>query len=241
YAGIQPRRRAARYLGQTAQINGRAGAMGMVDWDECAGRLDAGVRALEIKVPKAARALLIDYLRELTTWNATYNLTAVRDPLAMVTRHVLDCLAIVPFVSGGNVADVGSGAGLPGIVLAIARPKLDVVMIESSRKKAAFLRHVRRRLALPNITVVQQRVEQYTPDTRFDIVTCRAFASAGDAARLAGHLIAPGGRVLLMKGRDPAAELAELPLDFQAVDTVALAVPGLSAERHLAILEPGLI
>lgn len=213
----------------------------MVDWDECAQRLDAGVRALDVKVPKAARAQLIDYLRELTTWNATYNLTAVRDPLAMVTRHVLDSLAILPFVSGANLADVGSGAGLPGVVLAIARPKLDVVMIESSRKKAAFLRHVRRRLELTNITVIQQRVEKYTPDTRFDIVTCRAFASATDTARLAGHLIAPGGRVLLMKGRDPAAELAELPLDFQAVDTVTLDVPGLDAERHLAILEPGLI
>ena len=215
--------------------------MGMVDWDECAGRLDAGVRALEIKVPKAARALLIDYLRELTTWNATYNLTAVREPLAMVTRHVLDCLAIMPFVSGANLVDVGSGAGLPGVVLAIARPKLAVTMVESSRKKAAFLRHVRRRLALPNVTVVQQRVEKYVPEQRFDIVTCRAFASAAETAQIAGHLIAPGGRVLLMKGRDPAAELAGLPLDFQAVDTVALEVPGLDAERHLAILEPGLI
>lgn len=215
--------------------------MAMVDWDECATRLDTGVRALEVKVPRASRALLIDYLRELTTWNATYNLTAVRDPVAMVTRHVLDSLAIMPFVSGANLADVGSGAGLPGVVLAIARPKLDVVMIESSRKKAAFLRHVRRRLKLTNITVVQQRVENYTPDTRFDIVTCRAFASAGDTARLAGHLIAPGGRVLLMKGRDPATELADLPLDFQTVDTMALDVPGLDAERHLAILEPGLI
>lgn len=215
--------------------------MAMVDWDECAQRLDAGVRALDIKVAPASRALMIDYLRELTTWNATYNLTAVREPLAMVTRHVLDCLSILPFVSGANLADVGSGAGLPGVVLALARPNLDVVVIEASRKKAAFLRHIRRRLPLPNMTVIQQRVEAYVPAGRFDIVTCRAFASAADTAQLAGHLIAPGGRVLLMKGRDPAAELAELPLDFQAVDTVTLAVPGLDAQRHLAILEPGLI
>src|SRR5699024_8985992 len=154
---------------------------------------------------------------------------------------LLDSLAIAPFVSGTNLVDVGSGAGLPGVVLAIARPRLAVTVVEANRKKAAFLRHVRRRLALGNLAVIQQRVEDYDPDARFDIVTCRAFASAAQTAHLAGHLIAPGGRVLLMKGRDPSAELAELPLDFQAVDTVALDVPGLDAERHLAILEPGLI
>lgn len=215
--------------------------MAMIDWGECAARLDEGVRALGARVPKASREVMIDYLRELTTWNATYNLTAVRDPLAMVTRHLLDSLAIMPFVSGASLVDVGSGAGLPGVVLAIARPKLDVTVVEANRKKAAFLRHVRRRLALDNVTVIQQRVEGYAPEARFDIVTCRAFASAAQAASLSGHLIAPGGRVLLMKGRDPSAELADLPLDFQAVDTVTLDVPGLDAERHLAILEPGLI
>lgn len=213
----------------------------MIDWGECATRLDCGVRALDVRVPRQARATMIDYLRELTTWNATYNLTAVRDPVAMVARHLLDSLAVLPFVTGAGVADVGSGAGLPGMVLAIARPKRDVVLIESNRKKAAFLRHVRRRLSLPNISVVQQRVEAWYPETRFDCVICRAFSSAGQTARLAGHLIAPGGRFLLMKGRDPAAELAELPLDFRAVDTVALNVPGLDAERHLSILESGLI
>src|SRR5699024_8586635 len=188
--------------------------MAMNDWGECATRLDEGVRALGVRVPKASRKIMIDYLRELTTWNATYNLTAVRDPLAMVTRHLLDCLAIVPFVSGASLVDVGSGAGVPGVVLAIARPKLDVTVVEANRKKAAFLRHVRRRLALDNVTVMQQRVENYSPAARFDIVTCRAFASAAQTASLAGHLIAPGGRVLLMKGRAPGAELAELPLDF---------------------------
>lgn len=215
--------------------------MTMTDWGECAARLDSGVRALGLRVPARARKSLIDYLRELNTWNATYNLTAVRDPAAMVPRHLLDCLAVSPFVTGASLADVGSGAGLPGIVLAIARPKLDVAVIESSRKKAAFLRHVRRRLALANVSVVQQRVAAYKPTPRFDTVICRAFAEAGESTRQAGHLIAPGGRFLLMKGRHPAAELAQLPLDFRAVDTVALDVPGLDGERHLAILEPGLI
>lgn len=215
--------------------------MAMVDWGECESRLHAGVRALGLRVPKTARTAMIDYLRELTTWNATYNLTAVRDPEAMVPRHLLDCLAVSPFVTGASLADVGSGAGLPGIALAIARPKLDVALIEPNRKKAAFLRHVCRRLPLPNVRVVQQKVEHWKPDGRFDNVICRAFAGAGESTRLAGHLIAPGGRFLLMQGRHPGAELEELPLDFRAVATVVLDVPELDAERHLTILEPGLI
>lgn len=215
--------------------------MARTDWGACESRLDKGVRALELRVSKNARATLIDYLRELNTWNASYNLTAVRDPEAMVTRHLLDSLAVSPFVAGRSLADVGSGPGLPGIVLAVARPKLAVTLIESNGKKAAFLRHVRRRLSLSNVEVIQKRVEAYTTDTRFDNVICRAFASAGETAQQAGHLIAPGGRVLLMKGRHPAAELDELPLNFRAVDTVTLEVPGLDAQRHLAILEPGLI
>ncbi len=215
--------------------------MATTDWRQCGELLDAGVRALGISVDPKARAALIDYIKELSTWNATYNLTAVRDPEAMVTRHLLDSLAVYPFVTGASLADVGSGAGLPGLVLAIARPRLQVAVIESNRKKAAFLRHARRTLALDNVTVVQERVEDYAPGKRFDTVVCRAFSSAGQTARLAGHLIAPGGRFLLMKGRHPAAELADLPLDFRAVDTIALEVPGLGAERHLAILEPGLI
>jgi len=215
--------------------------MAMTDWGQCATNLDAGVRALGLRLPRPARATMIDYLRELVTWNATYNLTAVREPGAMVARHLLDSLAVLPFVSGARIADVGSGAGLPGVVLAIARPRLDVTLIESSRKKAAFLRHVRRRLTLNNISVVQQRVETWAPDVRFDSVICRAFSNAEQTLRLAGHLVAPGGRFLLMKGRHPAAELAELPLDFRVVDTQALAVPGVDGERHVSILEPGLI
>lgn len=215
--------------------------MAMTDWAACAARLDEGVRALDVRVSKKARSTLIDYLCELNTWNATYNLTAVREPEAMVTRHLLDSLAVSPFITGKSLADVGSGPGLPGIVLAVTRPKLAVTLIEPNGKKAAFLRHVRRRLSLANVEVVQKRVEDWTPDGRYDCVICRALASAGESTRLAGHLIAPGGRFLLMKGRHPAQELEALPLDFRAVDTVALDVPDLDAERHLAILEPGLI
>ena len=215
--------------------------MAMTDWDACEQQLAAGIETLGVAVSKSAQAQLIAYLRELSTWNATYNLTAVRDPLAMVTRHLLDSLAVLDFVTGAAVADIGSGPGLPGLVIAIVRPRMAVTVVEANRKKAAFLRHARRRLGLENVTVAQERVEAWQPPEKFDCVICRAFAAADECARLAGHLVAPGGRFLLMKGRDPAAELSALPLDFRHVDTVSLAVPGLAAERHLAILEPGLI
>lgn len=214
---------------------------GMTDWDACAECLNAGAATLGMPLSAPIREQLIIYLRELHTWNTTHNLTAVRDPLTMVTRHLLDSLTVVDFVSGKSVVDIGSGPGLPGLVLAIVRPGLSVTLVESNGKKAAFLRHVRRRLRLPNVEVVQKRVEAWKPAGRFDCVICRAFAAADECARVAGHLIAPGGRLLLMKGRDPDAELAELPLDFRHVETAALAVPGLEAQRHLAILEPGLI
>lgn len=215
--------------------------MAMTDWDACEQRLAAGIDALGLDIPQAAQLQLIAYLRELATWNATYNLTAVRDPLDMVTRHVLDSLAALHFVTGANLADVGSGPGLPGLVIAMARPSVGVALVESNGKKAAFLRHVRRRLGLENVEVVQQRAEDYAPERKFDGVICRAFAAAGDCARLAGHLVAPGGRLLLMKGRNPAAELSDLPLDFRHVDTIALQVPGLEGARHLVVLEPGLV
>lgn len=213
----------------------------VVDWDVCLEQLTKGARALDIRLAPDARAAMIDYLKMLEVWNATHNLTAVRDPHAMVTRHLLDSLAILKFVSGTRLADVGSGPGLPGLVLALARPKLQVTLIESNGKKAAFLRHVRRRLELTNVTVVQQRVESWSPDERFDRVVCRAFAAACESVRLCGHLLALNGQLLLMKGRDPGAELADLPPDFRIVNNRALQVPGLDAERHLAILEPGLI
>ncbi|ERJ18752.1 Ribosomal RNA small subunit methyltransferase G protein [Salinisphaera shabanensis E1L3A] len=213
----------------------------MTDWGACERRLAAGIETLGIDVGAPAQAQLIAYLRELSTWNATYNLTAVRDPLAMVTRHLLDSLSVLDFVTGASVADIGSGPGLPGLVIAITRPRMAVTVVEANRKKAAFLRHARRRLELDNVTVVQERVESFESTDKFDSVICRAFAAADECARLAGHLIAPGGRFLLMKGRDPAEELVDLPLDFRHVDTVALSVPGLEADRHLAILEPGLI
>jgi 16S rRNA (guanine527-N7)-methyltransferase len=213
----------------------------MTDWEGCEQRLAEGMNTLGVAASATARKSLIAYLRELMTWNATYNLTAVRDPESMVTRHVLDSLAVSDFVVGTSLADVGAGAGVPGLVLAIARPRLAVTLIEANRKKCAFLRHARRQLELRNVAVVQARVENFQPPAKFDSVITRAFAAAGETVRVAGHLVAPTGRVILMKGRDPEVEMADLPLDFRHVDTTHITVPGLGAQRHVAILEPGLI
>jgi len=180
--------------------------MAMTDWATCERRLADGIDRLGVRAGSDVQAQLIAYLKEMVAWNATYNLTAVRDPLEMVTRHLLDSLVVLDFVTGKRVVDVGSGPGLPGLVLAIARPGLDVTLVEANGKKAAFLRHVRRRFKLANVEVVQERVEAFQPDQRYDCVICRAFAAADECARLAGHLVAAGGRFLLMKGRDPAAD-----------------------------------
>ena len=212
--------------------------MSAVDWELCGQRLAAGIQALGAAVDPGTQSALIGYLRELVHWNGTHNLTAVREPEAMVCRHLIDSLAVLEHLRGQRLADVGSGAGLPGLVLAIARPDLAVTLIESSRKKSVFLRHARRHLALANVEIIQRRVEAWQPAADgFDTVICRAFAAAPTCLALAGHLLAPGGRFLLMKGRDPGAELAAVPAGFKVADTVSIAVPGIDAARHLAIIE----
>lgn len=212
-----------------------------VDWDACLAELTAGARALKVRSSEAARLAMIEYLKHLESWSGTYNLTAVRQPEAMVVRHLLDSLAAAPYLHGDSFADVGSGAGLPGIPLALARPNKRAVLVESNGKKAAFMRHAVRTLGLGTVEVVQSRSEAYAPGSRFGTVICRAFASATQTLYLAGHLCAPGGRIVLLKGRDPADELTALPDGFLVREVTALTVPGLDAERHIAVLEPGLL
>lgn len=193
----------------------------------------AGMPALRIE--PAARDRLLDYLALLERWNRTYNLTAVRDPGDMVTRHVLDSLSVLPWVPAGRLLDAGSGAGLPGVPLAIARPELQVTLLDSAGKKIRFLNQVRRELVLDNITPVQSRLEAYRPDRAFDAIVSRAFSSLADFAAAARHL-AGHARLLAMKGRYPGAELRALP-EWLRVDAVeALVVPGLQEERHLVIM-----
>lgn len=205
-------------------------------------RLDDGARALNVSLSTAQVAKLIDYLGLLVKWNAVYNLTAVRDPVQMVTQHLLDSLALVPAVAQAhNLLDVGAGAGLPGIVLAIwaaeARPAARVSLIDTVHKKTAFLTQVKAELGLSNVTVYTARVEQLQVDQKFDVITSRAFAELSDFVNWSGHLLAEGGRFAAMKGALPTNEIARLPDGWAATEVKELSVPGLDAERHLVFIE----
>lgn len=197
-------------------------------------QLARGADALGLALPAEIRAHLLDYLGLLLRWNAAYNLTAVRDPAQMVTRHLLDSLAILPFVRGDSLADLGSGAGLPGLVLAIAAPGRRVVLVDANGKKARFLREAARSLGLSQVRVEQQRVEDLRGT--FDCVTARAFATLADMLTWGGHLLAPDGIWLAMKGPGAADELAGLPAGFVLRAAQPLQVPGLDASRQLLLL-----
>jgi 16S rRNA (guanine527-N7)-methyltransferase len=198
--------------------------------------LGQGGRALGLSLDPAALRKLLDYLALLAKWNRVYNLTAVREESAMVTQHLLDSLAVLPHLPQGRLADVGSGGGLPGIPLAIAQPRREVVLIESNHKKAAFLEQARIELALANVSVMKKRVEAYTPAEPFAVVISRAFSDLAEFARLAVHLLAPGGVLAAMKGVYPHEELAQLPAGIRMERVIELRVPGLDAGRHLVLL-----
>ena len=201
-------------------------------------QLAAGIAALGLALPEGAEAELLAYLALLDKWNRVYNLTAVRDTERMVSHHLLDSLAAVPFFGGEAVLDVGSGGGLPGIPLAIARPELQVTLIDSIAKKTAFLLQAKAELGLANLNVVTSRVEDFRPSTRFDIITSRAFSDLKEFVTLTRHLLKPGGHWLAMKGLMPHEEIASLPDWVKVSADHALLVPGLEANRHLIVLEP---
>lgn len=200
--------------------------------------LDQGLSALGLELPGAMRDRLVAYAGLLAKWNKVYNLTAIRDPQQIVTHHLLDSLAVVPHLGGiKRIADVGSGGGLPGIVLAIVCPQLSVTSIEAVGKKASFQQQVRIELGVDNFEVVAGRVEAFRPDALFDAVTSRAFSSLNDFVTLTRHLLRDGGRWLAMKGVYPEDEIAALPQGVLVTAGIALAVPGLEAERNLIVLE----
>ncbi|MDT3707209.1 MAG: 16S rRNA (guanine(527)-N(7))-methyltransferase RsmG [Thiobacillus sp.] len=200
-------------------------------------QLAAGIAALGLSLPEGAETKLLAYLALLEKWNRVYNLTAVRNAERMVSHHLLDSLAAVPFFRGESALDVGSGGGLPGIPLAISRPDLQVTLIDSIVKKTAFLLQVKAELGLANLNVVTGRVEDYRPETGFDVITSRAFSDLKEFVSLTRHLLKPTGRWLAMKGLLPHEEIASLP-DWARVSAHhALAVPGLEAARHLIVLE----
>lgn len=204
-------------------------------------RLQLGLIALELDLPVAMQSKLLAYVALLSKWNRTYNLTAIRDESQMLTQHLLDSLSVLPALeesalAGRRWADIGSGAGLPGIPLAIARPDLEMTLIETVEKKSAFQRQAKIELGLSNLSVVSGRVESQAP-AQFDAVISRAFADLADFVGLAGHLLARNGKLYAMKGLAPEDEISRLPPGWIVVDRTRLSVPGLEAQRHLIVLE----
>jgi 16S rRNA (guanine527-N7)-methyltransferase len=197
--------------------------------------------ASTLGVPLDARALerLGQYLDLLLRWNQAYNLTAVRDPDEMLDRHIADCLAIVPHLPPGTLADLGSGAGLPGLVVAIAEPERPVFLVESNGKKARFLREVKRALGLSAVTVVEARAEAKHPAQPVAVVTARALAELAELVRLAASWLGGDGVLVAMKSKSAEHELAALPPSWALQRVVDLAVPGLAAERNLVLLRRG--
>ena len=197
-----------------------------------------GVKALALDLDEKQHERLLDYLALLFKWNSVYNLTSVRDPLQMVTHHLLDSLAAVPsFAGAADVLDVGAGGGLPGIVLAIARPAMRVSLIDTVHKKTAFLKQVKAELELTNVTVYTDKVQQLRVEQPFDVITSRAFADLSDFVNWSGHLLAEGGQFIALKGVAPPDEQQRLPAEWKVSRLQALQVPGLNAERHLVFIK----
>lgn len=202
--------------------------------------LAAGVAEMGLDVSVETQNKLLTYLALLYKWNKVYNLTAVRDPLDMVTLHLLDSLSVLPHVRAQNLLDVGSGGGLPGIVLAICIPSLQVTTIDTVQKKAIFMRQVKGELGLDNLQVVHARVENFKPAEKFEVVISRAFSELIQFVKLTKNLLAQNGQWLAMKGQLPHHELGISELEILKIkvrEIIPLTVAGLDAERHLVVLE----
>jgi len=195
-----------------------------------------GARDLALDLDEAQFAKLVAHLDLLDDWNSRMNLTAIRDRPSQLTKHLLDSLTVLPYLQGERIADVGSGAGFPGIPLAIVEPHRHFSLIESTGKKCRFLEHVRDTLELKNVEVVQARAESYRPEVRFDTVIARAVGPIADLVKVAGGLVVGGGRLLAMKGRFPQDELAAKLAGWKVAAVHPLTVPGLAEERHLVEL-----
>lgn len=206
--------------------------------DPRAALLQRGLDALELPLADATQRRMLAFLDLLARWNHAYNLTAVRDPGEMVTRHLLDSLSALPALHGACVLDIGTGAGLPGIPLALARPDLDFTLLDGNAKKIRFVTQACLEIPVPNAHPVHDRAEKYAAARKFDTLITRAVGSVADFLRQAAHLCAPGGRFVVMKGELPMHEISTLPAGFRIAATTAVRVPGLDATRHLIIIEP---
>jgi 16S rRNA (guanine527-N7)-methyltransferase len=195
--------------------------------------LIAGAAQLGIELSELQATQLIRLLDELDDWNERMNLTAIRERGAQITKHLLDSLSVQPFLQGERVLDVGTGAGFPGLPLAVVNPARQFTLLDSTAKKLKFIEHTSALLELPNVQTVHTRAENFRPAQRFDIVLSRAVGPVEQFVKWAGHLVVGGGRLLAMKGRDPAAEVAKLPSGWKLAAVHRLNVPALDEERHL--------
>jgi 16S rRNA (guanine527-N7)-methyltransferase len=198
-------------------------------------QLQQGFKALALDVSEERQVKLVAYVELIAKWNKAFNLTSVRDPGEMVSRHILDSLAILPYLEGDSLLDVGTGAGLPGIPVAILKPEMAVTLLDSNSKKTRFLQQAKAELKLENITVVHSRVEE-ADLPKFDLVTARAFSTIDDIIDLAGRHCDDAGCLVLMKGLYPEEELQAVTNDFSLQDIQSLDVPGCEGQRHLVRL-----
>ena len=199
-------------------------------------KLAAGLAAMNLQLPAESQQKLLAYIGLLQKWNSTYNLTALRDPLRMVSHHLLDSLTLLPYLDGASsLIDVGSGGGMPGIPVAIARPDLAVTLLDANTKKTAFLQQAVIELGLKNVRVISGRVEA-AADCRADVITSRAFAELADFVNWTEHLLKDGGYWAAMKGVYPQEEIDKLPESVAVEKVEALHVPKLNAERHIVII-----
>lgn len=197
-------------------------------------QLARGLAALGLDLPPAAQEQLLAFAALLGKWNRVYNLTALRDAQQVISHHLLDSLAVLPHLGAAKrLADIGSGGGLPGIPLAIARPQLQVALVEASQKKSAFQQQAKIELGLANVSVHCVRVEAWRAEEKFDVVISRAFSDLAEFVKLSGHLLAAGGALLAMKGVYPYEEIAGLPAGWRVAEVTPLQVPGVAGARHL--------
>jgi len=199
--------------------------------------LQEGIVAQGLQVEDSQRAAMLQYIGLLQRWNKAYNLTSIKDPVQMLSYHLLDSLSIGPHLQGQSFIDVGTGAGLPGIPLAVTHPDKTFSLLDSNGKKIRFLFQIKTALKLSNVKEMQGRVEAYKPKQLYDGVISRAFASLTDMIEGSEHLLAPGGCFYAMKGRYPDKELSELPKGYKVEQAIALDVPTLDQQRHLVIIK----
>ncbi len=206
-------------------------------WQKAAASLEQGLEKLGVVASTAQQQQLLQYLQLLQRWNQISNMTAVKTPEAMVCRHLLDSIAILPWLNGTQVLDIGSGAGLPGVPLSILATNIRFVLLDSRRKRTRFLLQVVAELGLENVSIVTARVEQYRPVEKFDTLTARAFAPLPKMLRCCEHLCAAKSRVMALKSRSLDSESGPLPVGWQQQADITLTVPGLSADRRLLLLQ----